>query len=370
MHDGIERLLKGKEVVIKLKESAADAPIFLKAKPRGLGLTDEAMSSQALSEYLQRCCYDFGIISSSAQSRPTLYAWRRAAGTKVSRTYGLERTRVFMHHAPNSNSFQNAYDFGVEDLDVTGIALDEEKSVHDQLQEESAAAYRVEQAFVGREVFLRNYVLNDPDVMNATAELEKEESDENRLILKNAKRRARKHGEFAIDQIRRKLTEDEMDVDELRRRVKELRKPSRVMEEINTILKSLKERAEDVDIEEEEDYELADGESYDVEPRSDHPEDIPDSHEDQLLVFKILMETWVGGTTGVIEEEHKTKGRQYCPLCIADDTIQEENVFSYTIPSKFQRHLGSNVHTGRYHWLRKYSTTKLCPYGCGKEYVQ
>jgi len=130
---GIDKLLNGSEIIIKVKDSALDRPtnifhwyldqrcrpsgalsgftiyycitrdpshrtdpVFLKARPRGLGFTDEAMAAQALSEYIQRRCYDFGIISPSSHSRPTLYAWRRSAGTKVHRQYGLDRTsRLF-----------------------------------------------------------------------------------------------------------------------------------------------------------------------------------------------------------------------------------------------------------------------------------
>jgi len=42
MSDGVKRLLKGKDVVIKLKDSAADTPVFLKAKPRGSVVSNSA----------------------------------------------------------------------------------------------------------------------------------------------------------------------------------------------------------------------------------------------------------------------------------------------------------------------------------------
>jgi hypothetical protein len=47
---GIDKVLSGTEVVIQIKESAKRKPVFLKAKARGLALTEEPMSSDALGE--------------------------------------------------------------------------------------------------------------------------------------------------------------------------------------------------------------------------------------------------------------------------------------------------------------------------------
>jgi len=93
---------------------------------------------------MQRRCSEFGLVSPAQHERPTLYAWRRAAGTKIQRQYGLYRTRHFMHHAANSASFQNAYDIGIEDLDVVGIALSKDVGIEKELEQDSAAVYRVE----------------------------------------------------------------------------------------------------------------------------------------------------------------------------------------------------------------------------------
>lgn len=111
-------------------------------------------SKRLLSDYLQRRFFDFGLVAPVQRERPTLYAWRRAAGTKIQRQYGLYRTRQFMHHAANSASFENAYDIGIEDLDVVGIALSKDAGIEKELEQDSAVVYRVEREFINKEVFL------------------------------------------------------------------------------------------------------------------------------------------------------------------------------------------------------------------------
>jgi len=59
-----------------------------------------------------------------------------------------------MHHAANSASFENAYDIGIEDLDVVGIALNEDAGIEKELEQDSAVVYRVEREFINKEVFL------------------------------------------------------------------------------------------------------------------------------------------------------------------------------------------------------------------------
>jgi hypothetical protein len=51
--EGLTNLLTGNEYKIRIKEDVLEMPVFLAAKPRGLGLTDSPMSSHTLSAFLK-----------------------------------------------------------------------------------------------------------------------------------------------------------------------------------------------------------------------------------------------------------------------------------------------------------------------------
>jgi len=104
-------------------------------------------------------------------SKPTLYAWRRASGTRVDRECGIERAKQYLHHNPSSNAFKNAYDVGIQDLDVFGLAVGDELDVDSERDMLSIAVTRVtDRSYVDRELFIRRYVSESPDVIELLAQ--------------------------------------------------------------------------------------------------------------------------------------------------------------------------------------------------------
>ncbi|KAL2070064.1 hypothetical protein VTL71DRAFT_14744 [Oculimacula yallundae] len=117
-HDSLESLLNGKEKLIRIKGIAMDRPILLAGGPRGLSVTEKAMSAKSLYRYtLERTMaegYGRGVGP---------YAWRRKAGTEVQRQQGTETAQKFMTHAAGSETFNKYYDQRAFDLPVFEIAM-------------------------------------------------------------------------------------------------------------------------------------------------------------------------------------------------------------------------------------------------------
>jgi len=252
-------------VHIRIKERAKFQPVFLKALPRGLGVTNEPMSADSFKEYLKRRCTDLGIVGPDVTAQPTLYAWRRAAGTKVHRQEGLDRAKAFMHHSAESTTFFKYYDRGVEDLDVVGIGLDEEKMNLNEtvLLESSAAVNRIDKHFVDREVFLQKFVDECEDVIAKVNAFNTSGTNTNSVAVLNAKRNARSEGERALQRIERELADDEMTTEELASRVRELQQGSKLMKKVKDIIasnNSIPEGEEDTQYDDE--YLLVDADNY------------------------------------------------------------------------------------------------------------
>jgi hypothetical protein len=81
--DGINWLLNGDEYMIQIKANALHLPIFLKANPRGLSLTQEPMSAKSLSVYIKERAREYGIVAPGNSLDISLYAWRRQAGNSA-----------------------------------------------------------------------------------------------------------------------------------------------------------------------------------------------------------------------------------------------------------------------------------------------
>jgi hypothetical protein len=60
--DGSQKILYGEELNIRIKETAKDLPIFLRAEPRGLSLTSKPMSAAALSAYIKQRARQVGLV--------------------------------------------------------------------------------------------------------------------------------------------------------------------------------------------------------------------------------------------------------------------------------------------------------------------
>jgi hypothetical protein len=69
--------------MIQIKANALHLPIFLKANPRGLSLTQEPMSAKSLSVYIKERAREYGIVAPGNTLDISLYAWRRQAGNSA-----------------------------------------------------------------------------------------------------------------------------------------------------------------------------------------------------------------------------------------------------------------------------------------------
>jgi hypothetical protein len=227
--DGLAKLLRGNEFKLQISENALDKPVFLSAKQRGLGLTETPMAAKNLSTFLKSRATACGLITGQDSLEISLYAWRRHAGTKVDRTVSLDRARQFLHHSPTSDTFRKYYDSGIKDLDVFGIAADEKLELTDDNDRLTLAALRIERRSLDREVTIKRLIADSPEVIEAQRRIQMSPPSldlENELRL--ALRRARYHAERSLNITEKELTEKSMTVEEMKRRLVELKKPSKL----------------------------------------------------------------------------------------------------------------------------------------------
>jgi len=198
--------------------------VFLKALARGLELDDEKpMKVHAISECLQQRTDAVGMIPGPNASKPTLYAWRRASGTRVDRDCGIERAKQFLHHNPSSNTFKNAYGFGIQRFG--SLAAGEELDVDSERDMLSIAVTRVtDRSYVDGELFIRRYVSESPDVIELVAQTGTS-SPELKHKLKLAMRRARVAAEQALSIELNEVSYRSLTREEAEKRFVELKNP-------------------------------------------------------------------------------------------------------------------------------------------------
>jgi len=117
-------LLNDNRINITIKEEHRQDPVFYAVKQRGLELDTSSprpASSASFTTYLSKRASDHGF-----REGVTMYSFRRAAGTKVDRTMGRAAARRFLHHNPQSFTFEQSYENPTFDLDVGRIMYDED----------------------------------------------------------------------------------------------------------------------------------------------------------------------------------------------------------------------------------------------------
>jgi hypothetical protein len=92
-HQTLDSLLAGDERTIKIKEAALKLPVVLASGPRGLSVTEKALSARSLTGYMIEKTMEAGFGLGVG-----LYAWRRKAGTEVQRQLGTEVAQKFLTH--------------------------------------------------------------------------------------------------------------------------------------------------------------------------------------------------------------------------------------------------------------------------------
>lgn len=107
--------------VSQFKEEFLDVPVFLAAKPRGLGITDQPMTAKGLSDYLQlrgkRMGYERTI---------TWYSIRRRAATDMVTVIGADRARLILGHVADSTVLEEHYSDTTNTTDLSAILLGED----------------------------------------------------------------------------------------------------------------------------------------------------------------------------------------------------------------------------------------------------
>jgi len=161
--------------------------------------------------------------------------------------------------------------FGVRNLDVFGLAADEELNLESLEQDFSPAVTRVERRYVDRELFLNRFTSDQAEVMEYSQRIaDGEDTEECRVGLRKAIRLARYRGEKALNAMERELTNEKMTMDDLKRRLSDLRKPSNLMTEIRAMVKESLEgqRTEETEEVLEDDLEtmcLVDSDNHDTD---------------------------------------------------------------------------------------------------------
>ncbi|KAK5091105.1 hypothetical protein LTR05_001285 [Lithohypha guttulata] len=213
-HATLESLLQGNEHEVRVKSDFPGKPVCRAAGPRGLSITEAAVSGRSLSTFLAdhavQAGYPLGI---------TMYSWRRKAATTWTRDLGHDVARQLMGHDLNSHTLEQYYEQGLYDRPVFEIAMRlDTQWAQVRLQEQSSEILRrmevmetkrLRGAFVDRRV---NEVLNEND------EYQQAKQASNLKAMRLLERRAR-----------RLVTKFFM---ELRRREEALKRPGELVNRI------------------------------------------------------------------------------------------------------------------------------------------
>ncbi|KAK3717424.1 hypothetical protein LTR37_005814 [Vermiconidia calcicola] len=135
-----QELLEDDRVNILIKDEKRGDFIFPAVKPRGLELDlSKPASSASFSTYLNKRAVENGF-----SSNVSMYSFRRKAGTEVDRVEGRATARRFLHHAPQSTTFEKSYDQGNFDLDVARIMYGEERGTAQLKERHHEVLFRAE----------------------------------------------------------------------------------------------------------------------------------------------------------------------------------------------------------------------------------
>ncbi|KAK4545856.1 hypothetical protein LTR36_002420 [Oleoguttula mirabilis] len=194
----IDELLNYSGYVIPIAPEHLDDVIFLAGRPKGDAIDlEKPLVAHALTEYLQRRGKQIGY-----NMRITWYSIRRRAATDMAARIGLEATRLFLGHSPDSQVLELYYLNLTETLDSTGVLLEQAISTtgrSDQMRLNWAplALNRLENVSLQRlrgnalAQMTRRLILADPDPPK----------DLSARALKNYRRNARRVAEEHLTQV-------------------------------------------------------------------------------------------------------------------------------------------------------------------------
>ncbi|KAL8981700.1 MAG: hypothetical protein Q9205_003594 [Flavoplaca limonia] len=227
-YTSIDELLVGKHVKILIKQEFMEQPVMLKSSPHRILLADSPRTVDHYTKYLKRVAIRCGL------GAGTMYTWRNKASTEVARAVRPDKARLFMNHSAKSKTFEEDYDQAEYDLDVTVIALSEDHLAGAQSLrgESSPALYRATIPPRGTPVhkaFVETLVFKNEFYCQAMAEGHSHEARLHRIAL-------RRQANQAWEEYHRKLSEDQLTMDQVKKRVKELRSSPRLMSHGQSIM--------------------------------------------------------------------------------------------------------------------------------------
>ncbi|RDL29637.1 uncharacterized protein BP5553_10704 [Venustampulla echinocandica] len=398
-YTSVDELLRGKHHSIKIKETALDLPIFIRSTPGGrqLDLAGIAATAKSFTDYMEKRTHQTGYPEGS-----TMYAWRREAGTNISRHATIDKTRQFMSHKPGSSTFQLWYENEVFDLDVFAIASGEKQTTGIFNDTNSAAMLRadiVNQA-LQRKAVVDAWVEDQPSIQ----ELRQDPSIDGRRRLKVELQRLRRLGSRAVIKQARQEQEANRTMEDFTARARELKNPSKIFLLISERAKEATQTdAQGFENEEENDEE---DEINDVNRFRDLEDDVNDveyAHQetklrgspgkakalessdtiemasvgegedaDTLIPIIGLVQSFM---EYMLEKRLAPNEPRACQLCQADVYVTPEHKAKlWKNAAMLQRHVDGTFHNGYSTWSRKMYHIHVdgemwrCPYGCDRQY--
>jgi hypothetical protein len=148
---------------------------------------------------------------------------------------GIEATKIVMNHQERSDAFRQSYDRGTAKYAVVAIALGEEETAGPS---GSMSETRILNRTINRDLFIRDFIDDDDDVIAARKRIDdtEEPTQELRNSLRLAIRQARYHGYKALDLAEKQVTDKSISVGELQRRKQELTEPTRFLRYLKDLL--------------------------------------------------------------------------------------------------------------------------------------
>nr|OQO20459.1 hypothetical protein B0A51_11798 [Rachicladosporium sp. CCFEE 5018] len=117
-HADVRSLMLGEEVTIRLRPEAGDLPVFLDGEGLQNGIT-APMKAYELNSSLRQATLAAGF-----KKGCSFYGFRREVSTAVSRKVDTEAAKKILDHHPDSATFIEHYDAGVDDVDLTNIMIE------------------------------------------------------------------------------------------------------------------------------------------------------------------------------------------------------------------------------------------------------
>lgn len=356
--ESVAELLDGNIRRIRFKDEFLNLPIALRGTPRGLDvIPDQPATVIALSEYLQRRGENLGY-----PEPITFYAIRRRAATNFTEVFGADSARAIMNHDPDTRIMEQHYLDLFRTTNMTAAALGEGAPAEQQEEMNEQANYlalnrlgpqRVSEIYgAPLNAAVRKLILTDDKYWEMGTTRER----------KNRERVLRRSALQSLMEIAHQEQSDTMTVQEMKERKQE------VMEKMtlfNTKLLEMAKKAAETDLgtgsvgdvqcdedfeeihsdvedaEADADDQMEAGGSVNVDEESFLPQNATDEEGGYFEAVRYTMNLLYDNSLN----EYSIKQRAFCPLCVDDDTVDQEAKQKLWAPNHIKRHMDSMFHT-------------------------